>query len=133
MNFKVVSDWVKKQAIYFDTIVQLHAFRPEPQDELPAAEWVVLVNWGEEGFQFDWEKFFLYENNKIEHNKEIELHAKEQAKLEKEGKTTEEIRKYFEGKGTRYIDRVEYKLFKKGTSGLVSIADDVNKLIKSIS
>ena len=71
---------------------------------------MVSVNDLEQTFMYEDGTFYLDEGNNELQRKEMEEHQELIAVMKADGKTEDEIKEAMEGKGTQYIDRIEYIL-----------------------
>ena len=105
---KVVSRWEIKKSRFIKELWDLEARKAPVIEWLELEPYIVRINGSEEQYQFCDGKLYLDEKNNELSNKEIEEHQKVMKLMSEEWKTEEEIREYMKGKGTDYIDRVEW-------------------------
>lgn len=105
---KVVSRWEIKKSRFIKELWDLEVRKAPVIDWLELEPYIVRINGSEEQYQYCDGKLYLDEKNNELCNKEIEEHQKVMKLMSDEGKTEEEIREYMKGKGTDYIDRVEW-------------------------
>ncbi len=105
---KTVSRWEIKKSRFIKELWDLEVRKAPVIEWLELEPYIVRVNWSEEQYQYCDGKLYLDEKNNELCNKEIAEHQKVMEVMKEEWKTEEEIREYMKGKGTDYIDRVEW-------------------------
>lgn len=117
---KLVSIGEKKIFFHISKIWTFEIFKTIPKDDWCGyPPYTVRVNWSQEPFFFDWEKFYMDYTNVESTLASLEEHKKEIAEMEEAGKTEEEIQKAMEWKWINFEDRIEYIIDCEGIQELI--------------